>query len=443
MQRILLDAFFHMMPGHRLSRNIYTGGYRTNYGRYSPFDVYHPNGASMLYADLQRDFDVKFLNQPFCEMTLAEADILLVPNPDYPLYEGASPYRIDAPDVDALINFLNRGGSVILMINSFLSKSDFWEENFDFERITPLLDRLGVRWDHNYMSDDNTILPSKHGALTVGYGQGGRVLNGQLPAGAAPLLTYEGETFGFHLKVGKGKLAVVGDAGLVSNGLYHFPGFDNAAFLAKLFADMSPAWADKPATAFECFEFGHVSCGTSEQGISEKLFRTLRPAARFEIDHHYRHLTHEGKPQTVPADAVAARLPFSLASLAGRKTVRAGFSFVNVCDGRPTTGFETTLNVSAKTSDLGTDYLVSGTHVSEAAAWNDLGADPAIFDAIGRLVRVNTIIQILAGTHPDGSLRYFSLKQGQILYDRNVRNAHYGFDILLASRNVVFAPTTP
>src|SRR5437868_4130472 len=210
MQRILIDAFFHMMPGHRLSRNIFTGGYRTNYGRYSPFDVYHPNGASMLYSDLQAAYDLKFLNQPYCEMSLADADILLIPNPDYPLYEGASPYRIDAPDVDALVNFLNRGGSVILMINSFLSRSDFWEENFDFERITPLLERLGVKWDHNFMSDDNTILPSKHGELTVGYGQGGRVLGGKLPSGASPLLTYEGEIFGFQVKRGQGKLAVVG-----------------------------------------------------------------------------------------------------------------------------------------------------------------------------------------------------------------------------------------
>ena len=430
-----------MMPGHRLSRNSFTGGYRTNYGRYSPFDVYHPNGASMLYSDLLAAHDVKFLNQPFCEMTLAEADILLVPNPDYPLYEGASPYRIDAPDVDALINFLNRGGSVILMINSFLSKSDFWEENFDFERITPLLDRLGVRWDHNFMSDDNIILPAKHGNMTVGYGQGGRVLDGKLPSGAEPLLTCEGEMFGFVMKKGLGKLAVIGDAGVVSNGLYHFPGFDNAAFLTKLFQDMSPAWASGPAQAFECFEFGHVSCGTSEQGISENIFRTLRPQARFEIDHHYRHLTFESKPATISAPAVPPRLPFRLETVVGKKTVRGKFHFVNVCDGRGTTELEMGLNVSEKKSEIGTDYLITGTHVSENATWSDIGADPAIFGAIGNLVRVNTIVQIQAGTNPDGSLRYYSMKQGQILYDRNTRNRHYGFDILLGSRNVVYSPT--
>jgi hypothetical protein len=441
MHRIVLDSFFHMMPGHRLSRNIFTGGYRTNYGRYSPFDVYHPNGASMLYSDLQTDFDIKFLNQPYSEMTLADADILVVPNPDYPLYEGASPYRIDAPDIDALINFINRGGSVILMINSFLSKSDFWEENFDFERITPLMERLGLRWDHNFMSDENTILPSKNGNLTVGYGQGGRVLDRKLPANAEPLLTFEGEIFGFKTKVGKGKLAVVGDAGLVSNGLYHFPGFDNAAFLAKLFKDMSPAWGAAPAQTFESFEFGHISCGTSDQGISEKLFKTLRPQARFEVDHHYRHLTYESKHGAASASEVAAKMPFNLTAIAAQKSVRASFPFVNVSDRRQTALVEVSLNISSKKSEIGTDFVISGTHVSEQVTWADIGANPEIFDAIGQLVRVNTIVQILVGTNPDGSLRYYSLKQGQILYDRNTRNTHYGFDILLGSRNVVYAPT--
>ncbi|MEJ1972465.1 MAG: hypothetical protein WDM96_08440 [Lacunisphaera sp.] len=345
--------------------------------------------------------------------------------------------------MDALVNFLDRGGSVVLMINSFLSKSDFWEENFDLERVAPLLERLGMKWDHNFMSDDSKILPARHGRLVVGYGQGGRVLGGKLPAGAKPLLTYRGEQFGFILQHGRGQLAVVGDAGLVSNGLYHFPGFDNAVFLAKLFRDLSPAWSAGPAPAFECFSFGHVSCATSEHGISEKLFRTLRPQARFEVDHHYRHLTHEDKAVTVSARRAGELLPVPLAALAGAKTVKAGFPFVNICDGRKTSTLQMELNVSARQSEIGTDYVVAGNRISEKIRWEDLGADPKLFAPVGKLVRVSTIVQIHAGTHPDGSLRYYTVKQGQILYDRNARNPHYGFDILLASRNRVFSPTAP
>ena len=441
MKRIVFDSFFHMPPGHRLSRNISVGGYRTNYGRYSPFDTYHPNGASMLFSDLLTSFDVKFLNQPYSEMTLAEADILMIPNPDYPLYEGASPYRVDEPDIDAIMNFLNRGGSVILMINSFLSKSDFWEENFDFERITPLFDRLGLRWDHSFMSDDCRILPSKCGDLTVGYGQGGRVLGAKLPNGAQPLLTFEGDIFGFLIKVGKGKLAVVGDSGLVSNGLYHFPGFDNAAFMLKLFEDMSPAWCNSPTSSYEYLEFGHLSSATSAQGITEEIFKSLRPEARFEIDHHYRHLTYEGKPITLSAADAMAKLPVKLKNSAGKKSVTGEFSYVNICDGLSTAPFDLNLNVSEKKSEIGTDYMISGTKVDENVKWEDIGADPAVFGEIGRLIRVNSVIQIFAGTNPDGALRYYTMKQGQIFYDRNSKNVHYGVDILLGSKNIVVSPT--
>ena len=441
MKRIIFDSFYHMMPGHRLSRNISVGGYRTNYGRYSPFDAYHPNGSSMLFSDLLAAFDFKFLNQPYSEMTLAEADILVIPNPDYPLYEGASPYRLDEPDVQALINFLSRGGSVILMINSFLSRSDFWEENFDFERITPFFDRLGIKWDHNFMSDENRILPSESGNYTVGYGQGGRVLGAKLPDGAQPLLTFEGDVFGFLMKAGTGKLAVVGDAGLVSNGLYHFPGFENDAFLLKLFEDMSPAWCTDSAKAFEYFEFGHSSCGTSEQGITEKIFKSLRPGARFEIDHHYRHLTFEGKPMVISKEDAAGRLPVKLEDAAGKKSVMGKFTYVNVCNGFGTSSFDLKLNIAEKKSEIGTDYIITGNIVNENAKWEDIGADPVIFGKIGELLRVNTVVQILSGTDPDGTLKYYTMKQGQIIYIRNTNNAHYGFDILLGSKNMVISPS--
>jgi hypothetical protein len=365
----------------------------------------------------------------------------MIPNPDYPTYEGASPYRLDEPDVDALIHFLNRGGSVILMINSFLSKSDFWEENFDLERVTSFFDRLGIKWDHNFMSDDNRILPSKSGGYTVGYGQGGRVLDAMLPNGAGPLLTFEGDVFGFQMNVGKGKLAVIGDAGLLSNGLYHFPGFENDEFLMKLFQDMSPAWYTDPEKFYEYFEFGHLSCGTSENGITDKIFKSLRQDARFEIDHHYRHLTYESKPAIIASAAAEDRLPVRLTDAAGKKAVTGRFSYVSVCSGFGAASFDLNLNISEQKSDTGTDYVITGNKVNESAEWGDIGADPAVFGKIGELARVSTVVQILAGTDSDGKLKYYTMKQGQIIYIRNRNNAHYGFDILLGSRNIVISPS--
>ena len=175
MARILFDAFYHMMPGHRIGKNISVGGYKVNNGRYTINDCYHPNGLCFLNANLAKEFDISLLTEPYSNASLFDADILFVVNPDYPLYEGTSPYRWTPDDVDALMNFLNRGGGVLLLINSFLSRPDFWEENFDHERIGLLLDRLGIEWDDNYMSNDSIIEPAASAQYKVGYGQGGRV----------------------------------------------------------------------------------------------------------------------------------------------------------------------------------------------------------------------------------------------------------------------------
>ncbi len=435
MKKVLIDAFFHQMPGHRLSRNISVGGYRVNVGRYSPYDVYHPNGASMLISDLIVSYDVSWSVEPFSDMSLASADLLVIPNPDYPLYEGASAFRIDAQDIDALLAYLARGGSVLMLINSFLSRSDFWEENFDIERVGAFFRKLGIAWDPDYMSDDSRILPAKSGPYTVGYGQGGRVLGG-LPADAEELLSWNGEIYGFIKRAGRGKLAVIGDAGLVSNGLYGFPGFDNRAFIGDLVGRLMPAFAPG---RFDRLTYGSVSCATNKDGITEELFKSLRPAAEYEIDHHYRHLVWEDPRESVGEEGV--RLPFELKDIENAERIEADIPFIPVMEGSQTGSRRIPLAVKKTVSGDGAEYFVSGTVFTEDMTWEDIGADPAVFGKIGQLLRVNTVVQILIGTE-GGALKWATYKQGQITYDRNVKNPAYGYDIFLASRCAVYAPET-
>lgn len=434
MTRILIDTFFHMMPGHRIARNISVGGYVTNFGRYTTSDLYHPNGASMLYSDLVADYDVEFSNQPFSELTLCGADLLIVPNPDYPMYEGASPYRIDHWDVEALMNFLNRGGSVLLLVNSFLQRSDFWEENFDYERINPLFEQLGIRWDPNYMSDDSVILPAVSGEYIVGYGQGGRVL-GDLPDGAQALLRWENETYGFVKQVGRGKVAVIGDAGLISNGLYGFPTFENRAFLLDLIDTLAPKNRGR-ATEFEKTTFGHLSCATFDEGINERLFQSLRPDAVFKRDHHYRHLTWESAPEAISADT--AELPFELKDLENKSQIILELPLVAIEPGLETKRIPMTLNVAANKKGDSTEYLVTGTTFTEGLNWEDIGASAERFEPTGSLLRVNSIVQYQLAEQ-NGVLMWAALKQGQIFYASNAQT-HYGYNIMLASNNTIYSP---
>jgi len=434
MTKILIDTFFHMMPGHRIARNISVGGYVTNFGRYTPYDLYHPNGSSMLYSDLVANYDVSLSNQPFSELTLCGTDLLIVPNPDYPMYEGSSPYRIDAWDVEALMNYLKRGGSVLLLVNSFLQRSDFWEENFDYERLNPFFEQLGIRWDPNYMSDDSVILPAVSGDYIVGYGQGGRVI-GDLPDGAQALLRWENETYGFVKQVGRGKLAVIGDAGLISNGLYGFPTFENRAFLLELIESLAPK-NRTVADEFEKMTFGHLSCATYDEGISEKLFTSLRPEAVFRRDHHYRHLTWETEPETIKADA--AELPFALEDLENKSQITLELPLVAIEPGKDTKKIPMTLNVVANKKADVTDYLVTGTTFTEGLDWEDIGASAERFDPTGKLLRVNSIVQYQLAAQ-NGKLMWAALKQGQIFYASN-SDTHYGYNIMLASANTVYSP---
>jgi hypothetical protein len=321
MARILLDAFHHMPPGHRIGPHIAVGGYQTNHGRYTPGDLYHPNGLAVLEADLAAEHEVRLLSEPLSPASLHDADILLAINPDYPLYEGASPYRWTPEDVEAILAFLERGGGVLLMVNSFLSRPDFWEENFDLERVALLFDRLGIRWDPNYMSSGEVIEPARSGGgpglegFTIGYGQGGRLSSDRLPPGFGPLLTHQGMVYGFIGQVGAGCLAVMGDAGLISNGLMCFPGFDNAVFLRQVFARLSPPWCSRATGRWDLLRYGHLSGCPSPRSLTEEALKALRPQATWMVDHHYRHLYWDQERRQGVDSRVWGAVPVAIAPL--------------------------------------------------------------------------------------------------------------------------------
>lgn len=437
MKKILIDSYFHSTPSHRLARNITTAGYVVNSGRYSPYDVYHPNGISMLFSDLQKEYAVGYSNEPFSEMSLAGADLLFVPNPDYPAYEGSSSHRLDRDDVDAMMNFMNRGGRILLLVNSFLSRSDFWEENFDYERVAPLFRRLGVRWDSDYMSDDERMLPARYKDLTVGYGQGGRV-DGGIPGDAEVLLECEGEILGFRKKVGLGEIAVIGDAGSVSNGLYGFPTFDNRAFILDLIADLLKDGGEVPER-FEVQRYGMLSAAPNEAGLSEQAFRSLKADADFQIDHHYRHLVWEAPAERI--DVGAADLPFSLETIRSAENFDLTVPRIAYQDGRKAGALTLPVHVTKTVTGRDEEYLITGSVFEEGLDWDDVGADNEEFGRYGVVDRVNTVVQYMLGFH-DGALKWATAKHGQILYGLNPDGAHYGgyTVILLGSDCCAWSP---
>jgi hypothetical protein len=442
MPTVLFDAFHHMPSGHKIGPHITVGGYVTNVGRYFPGDVYHPNGLAGLVADLAYSgYELRTLHEPLTDGSLAQADILLLPNPDYPLYEGSSPFRWTPDDVEAVWRFLQRGGGVLLLVNSFLSRPDFWEENFDYERISPLFDKLGVRWDPNYMSDAHAIERAESGDLIVGYGQGGRLIGDRLPQGFEPLLTFKGNTYGFVGRVGDGTLAVIGDTGLISNGLLVFPGFENAKFLERLFKRLRPSWCDRPSGKWSLRRFAHLSSAPTETGgMSEKTMRSLRPQAEWMVDHHYRHLYWDLEHLPSGGDEVWSRCPVRLdASAAKAQAVK--LRWLTLDSDRPGAEFEVKVAALPAAGNDGTDIRLYGRHVAESLPWSAIAERPETFAGLGTPERVHCIFELQGKVGPDGRPRWARWRQGQTLYARSPGKERYGYEVILSSQSGSIGPS--
>jgi hypothetical protein len=436
MARILLDSFFHHPPGHRLGDQIAVGGYAVNFGRYTPGDCFHPNGLAFLHADLAREHELALLRAPYSDASLFDADILLITNPDYPLYDGASAYRWTPKDVDALLRFVERGGGVLLLVNSFLSRPDFWEENFDYERVSLLFDKLGVRWDPNYMSDDDNIEPAQAGPYRIGYGQGGRVWKAELPPNCEPLLTYEGNIYGFQTRIGAGTLVVLGDAGMISNGLVCFPGFENAAFFNELFRTLAPTWGEH----WDSLRHGHLSAAPSATGLNEEILKALHPEAEWTVDHHYRHLTWTREARNGVDNGIWSAAPVDVAGLAEARAAVAPLRWLSLDGQVDGPEVEVALTVETTRRRDSTDLHAIGRVQTAELCWSDLCRTPELLTPAGEIQHTHLLFELHAVLDPAGRPRRARWSQGQLVYARNPNSLHYGWEVLLTSDNGVIAP---
>jgi hypothetical protein len=437
--RLLYDAFHHMPPGHRVGDEIVTGAYHLNTGRYAPGDCYHPNGLAMLEACLAEEFELHLLHAPYSRASLFDADVLLITNPDYPLYDGASPYRWTDAEVDALLEFAERGGGVLLTVNSFLSRPYFWEENFDLERVGLLFDRLGVRWDANFMSNEDHLEQAQAGEYCLAYGQGGRVAEGRWSKNLRPLVTRDENVYGFEAAVGRGKIAVLGDSGLISNGLLCFPGFDNRAFVTGLLHSLRPAWCTEGHATWDRCVWRHISTTAIDTILSEDEIRNLRPAATWSKDYHYRHLTwHEPSTRAHRAE-VWNELPLDLAKAKARSTLPVQLPALLVDSDEPGLPVEMELQVHARGNAEGCDLHLLGYRNDDELPLGAVCRDAKSLPGFEKVARRSTTFELWAVLNSDGAPTRAHWRQGHRLYLGHPNISH-GYAALLMSRSGVICP---
>ncbi len=264
-------------------------------------------------------------------------------------------------------------------------------------------------------------------------------MGGTLPDGVTPLITYGDNVYRFTASVGKGVLAVIGDAGLVSNGLLCFPGYDNAAFAKDVFRRVTPAWCETSARRWDLTPYFHISSSPSPRGLNEEILRNLRPNAKWEVDRHYRHLTWEGEVLRAADEAVWERLPVPLTQLKAA-SVKTMLPAIRYDADEPGTPIPIELHIEERAGAGRRDIVVMGRARSQNLTWKDLSQDAERFKPAGDVEQVNTVFRMTVVF--DGAGKPFGARwnQGQFLYARNKASWRYGYEIILASASGAIAP---
>lgn len=189
---------------------------------------YLPDGTYQdILTRLRDEFDVRIHSQPLTAQTLAGVNVLLIANPsDKAVATNPPPPHVTAADIGALTRYAEQGGGLIVMGN---------QENHNLEIVdlNKLLLRFGLQFTNLYTDVKKLELPRETpviGGLRWGYYTGNLVLTTpDHSAKPRPLVVNDltqkllnglRDTPGALLAVaepGRGRVAVVTDAGWISN----------------------------------------------------------------------------------------------------------------------------------------------------------------------------------------------------------------------------------
>jgi hypothetical protein len=163
-----------------------------------------------------------------------------------------------------------------------------------------------------------------------------------------------------------------------------------------------------------------------------------RPAA-WAVDHHYRHLTWSAAESGVDARAWDD-VPVSPAECAASGRVEARLGWLRLDADEPGPPCDVTLASTAARGPGGTDLHVIGRTQSGPREWTDVCARPERMAELGTIETLHTVFEMKAALDATGAPRAARWSQSQFLYARNPKSRHYGWEIVITSRNGVLAP---
>ena len=312
---VVLDGYRHMPPAMWLGDRAVMGQFATNIGRYALDDNYHTNGYFVLGTTLADWCAVRQHHGPLTAEALAGCDILVLVNPDYEGYPGHGP-PFDRREIAAIHEFVARGGSLLLMLNSYLPvEGDYlWKENYDIGAANEILAPYGLAGG-NHVSGDAEVCevaaddPIFGDVGAVTYGHGGQLLLTPTP-GVEHRVHFGngGRVYCASARTAEGTVLVLADAGLISSGLATLPNRGNGLAARRMFRSLRPAWLqDGWAPAYDVIDL-HAVGYPHEGALGPAPFRALNPAAELQPAYNFHYLSAERRSTdggaSIAADAM-------------------------------------------------------------------------------------------------------------------------------------------
>src|SRR5690606_34692617 len=294
--RLLFDYYHHNLPSTKVGNHIVTGSWLDSDGRYGWNDFVHTNTVDHAYTILSKEYSISMSRSPYTENLLKGIDGVVIFAADNPaLISGAK--VIDDNQITVLENFVQQGGSLMLMLNAMVE--DRFSESFETNQVKKLLQKFGLAWNNDDTHYSDNIIPSGHPYFydvpVFHYGAGCTLKI--LPEARNPevlLNVYSDSTYTDRsvsgagivmVRPGKGKVILVGDAGSWTGNVSR-PWADNGKMLQQLFRYMKPDRGIRPAVYkrdkslhYEVTVTGlqAVPCANSLSNIAHPTYRMCSP----------------------------------------------------------------------------------------------------------------------------------------------------------------------
>lgn len=304
--RVLIDRYHHRSACEWVSNFTVTGKFSNNLGRYGLDDSYHTNGYFNLQPILGKEFELVEYYSPLTAESLVPFDMVVIINPDYQQYSPPQPGpAFDPREIGAIHDFVARGGTLIMMINSYLPAEDdyMWKENYNIEDVNKILEPFGVVGG-NHISGHSEVCeiqpddPLFGGIDRVEYGHGGQLFLQKPALDDVKHHIHFGNDNRIYCVSARTKSArvfVMADAGFMSNGLVTVPWAKNREATERIFLKLRPDWLIKDDPYRYESSCLRVAAYPHESRLTKEHFMALNPSAELSELYNYHYVTDTKK----------------------------------------------------------------------------------------------------------------------------------------------------